>query len=280
MTTDAQTVIDTLRASHDRLVEISGQISDDQLTGRAYPSEWNIAQVFSHLGSGAQIMGMYLEAALTGAEPPARTAFPPIWDVWNAKSPQLQRADALGSDAALLERLEETTAEQRATVTFALWGAPSDIANLANTRLAEHAVHTWDIAVARDPAATILPAAVGLLMGGSAGLDGPVGRVVMRSAKPGPWQGRIRVVTTDPSRRFALTLGDQASLTVLDGESSDAEAAESGAFDADLVLPAQAWIRLVFGRLDPAHTPPANPPGNVQATGVTLDDLRASFQGF
>ncbi len=40
-----------------------------------------------------------------------------------------------------------------------------------------------------------------------------------------------------------------------------------------MTLPAEAFVRLVYGRLDAAHTPP------VDTDGVSLDDLRAAFPG-
>ena len=43
---------------------------------------------------------------------------------------------------------------------------------------------------------------------------------------------------------------------------------------SELRLPAEALIRLVYGRLDEAHTPPA------ETAGVELDELRQIFRGF
>jgi hypothetical protein len=40
--------------------------------------------------------------------------------------------------------------------------------------------------------------------------------------------------------------------------------------------PAEALFRLVYGRLDPAHTPPLQ----LDAPGVAPDDLRAVLPGF
>ena len=50
--------------------------------------------------------------------------------------------------------------------------------------------------------------------------------------------------------------------------------AGEGAIKATLRLPAEAFVRLLFGRLDPNHTPP------VQTEGVDLDLLRQAFPGF
>src|SRR4051794_22643282 len=41
-----------LRSSVDRLRGLTARMSEQELTGRAYPSEWTVAQVLSHLGSG------------------------------------------------------------------------------------------------------------------------------------------------------------------------------------------------------------------------------------
>lgn len=43
---------------------------------------------------------------------------------------------------------------------------------------------------------------------------------------------------------------------------------------ATVELPAEAFIRLVYGRLDAARTP------TVRTEGIELDDLRAVFPGF
>jgi hypothetical protein len=66
-----------------------------------------------------------------------------------------------------------------------MFGMDLDTAGLARMRLGEHAIHTWDIAVALDPAATVAPDAVSLLIDA-------LGQLVARTAKPsGParrWQ--------------------------------------------------------------------------------------------
>src|ERR1700728_4495504 len=70
--------------SHLRLAEIVGTLSPEEVAGPSYASEWSIAQVLSHLGSGAEIFGLFLDAGLTGQDPPGREAFGPIWNTWNA----------------------------------------------------------------------------------------------------------------------------------------------------------------------------------------------------
>jgi len=253
--------ISALRHSHDRLRASVELLGPDQLTQRSYPSEWTIAQVLSHLGSQAEIFGLMLEAGLAGQEPPGREEFPPVWDRWNAKDSQAQASDALRADQATLERLESMDAGERERLHLKLFGMDIDAAGFARMRVSEHAVHTWDVVVALDPAATLAPDAVALLID-------TLPQVAGRSAKPDGQQRKVRVSTTDPAREFILETGDEVTLSSSDGDATP----ELGL--SELRLPAEALIRLIYGRLDEAHTPPA------ETAGVELDELRQIFRGF
>jgi hypothetical protein len=66
----AEAHIDALRSSVNRLHDLASQISDTDLPGRAYPADWSIAQVLSHLGSGAVITQRRLEDTLAGSATP------------------------------------------------------------------------------------------------------------------------------------------------------------------------------------------------------------------
>ena len=253
--------ISALRHSHDRLRADVEPLGRAQLEQPSYASEWSIAQVLSHLGSQAEIFGLFLDAGLAGQDPPGREEFVPIWDRWNAKDPQAQASDALRADQATIERFESLDAEQQARLRLKMFGMELGATGLARMRVGEHAVHTWDVVVALDPAATVAPDAVALLID-------MAGQVAGRSAQPDGQQRTVRVSTTDPKRQFILETGDEVSLTAADGDATP----EPGL--AELRLPAEALIRLVYGRLDEAHTPPA------EATGVELGELRQIFRGF
>ena len=100
MEQDPRVWIATLRSSHERLAALVEPLSPEQLRAQSYDDDWSVAQVLSHLGSGAEISLMSLPAALGQAEPLDRaTAFQPVWDVWNTKSPDEQAADCLTWDA-------------------------------------------------------------------------------------------------------------------------------------------------------------------------------------
>ena len=66
MDNDPRVLIAVLRDSHDRLASLAEAVSEDFLTHISYADAWTVAQVFSHLGSGAEISVMLLEAALGG----------------------------------------------------------------------------------------------------------------------------------------------------------------------------------------------------------------------
>jgi hypothetical protein len=78
----------------------------------------------------------------------------------------------------------------------------------------------------------------------------------------------VQITTTGPARRLLVEAdAEGARLTPSEGVP-----ARPG--DATLALPAEALVRLVYGRLDEGHTPP------LEGDTAVLDDLRGVFPGF
>ena len=229
-------VIDALRQSQNRFTSVVSPLSDTAVRDRSYDDEWSIADVASHLGSQAEIFGLFLDAGIDGTEPPNHDAFLAIWDRWNAKPPTEQVSDSVAANESLVARIEEIPTDDRGAFAVEMFGGTRDLDGLAAMRLSEHAVHTWDIAVALDPEATVAPEAVGLLVDQ---LPGTASR-----GKSVPGAAPVVVATTDPARTYRITFEPDLSVQVVDGVAA-----------ADLTLPAEAFLRLVYGRLDPAHTP-------------------------
>jgi hypothetical protein len=75
----------------------------------------------------------------------------------------------------------------------------------------------------------------------------------------------VRVDTTEPVRTFVVDVGDEVAVRPADGDEQ---------VDGALTMPAEAFLRLVYGRLDPAHAPAVASSGS-----RGLDDLRATFPG-
>lgn len=251
---DNGTWIEALRSSHDRFSALVAPLDADGVRAPSYDSEWSIADVASHLGSQAEIFGLFVDAGLAGAEPPGGDAFGPIWEVWNTRSPEDQVTESVAANEAFVQRLEALPEAEQASFALSMFGSEFDLARLAAMRLGEHAVHTWDVAVALDPSAEIAADAVDLLVDTLAVTAG-------RAGKPLGEPRDIVIATTVPEREFVLATGPEVSLS-------------GGAGSADLQLPAEALVRLVFGRLDPEHTPAG-------VTGVELlPSLRTVFPGF
>jgi hypothetical protein len=128
-------------------------------------------------------------------------------------------------------------------------------------RLAEHVLHAWDIAVTADPQTALQDDEVPFVIDS-------LPRIASRSGRPVPQAPPVRVVMPDLQRSFDLTLNGESPIL--------APATTSGPDDAAarLHVPAEAFIRLVYGRLDADHTP-----DSVRADGIDLDTLRRAFPG-
>ena len=61
---DARSWIEALHKSHDHLVALLDGMEPGRLTGPSYCDDWTIAQVLSHLGSGAEIFSLMFEAGV------------------------------------------------------------------------------------------------------------------------------------------------------------------------------------------------------------------------
>jgi uncharacterized protein (TIGR03083 family) len=256
MTESHRSAVETLAASHAHLLEVVA--SAGPVTDASYCSEWTVAQVLSHLGSGAQIGLLNLRAALAGDPPPEREQYLAIWDVWNAKSPEDQAADALVADADYVSTWQGLDDAALDALRVPMMGRELDAAGFVAMRLFEHAIHTWDIEVMSEPAVGVLRVATELLV---ERVPDRIGRAA-RGVKPASTPVRLEFTTTEPAQRFALAI-EPETVSIDDGSGDDGEVA----------IPAEALLRLISGRLDLAHTP-----DSVRVDGaVSLDELRALF---
>jgi uncharacterized protein (TIGR03083 family) len=250
----------SLRAHHDRLAQALGTLGSDQLAGPSAASEWSVAQVLSHLGSGAEIWYGPYSAGLAGqASTPADNQA--IWDRWNASSPEEQVAGFLEHDERFVALLEATTADQRATATVDLgfFPEPVPLARAVGMRLNEVALHTWDVLAGIDASATVDAEAADLLLdeyaGSAAYMLGFIGKPE-ELAEPA-------VVDLDG---YTLRIDD--AIAISQGSPAQPSATLHG--------PHEAALRLVSGRLKPGYTA-----DEITVSGnVALDDLRKVFPGY
>jgi len=244
-----------LRASVARLRELVQGLDDDRLEVKSYASDWTVADVLSHLGSGAVLMQRRLQDARDGTEVPEDYA-PAVWDEWNAKAPRAQADDCLAADERLLEAADAVRAADRATLTLSFGPVSVSFDEAFALRLNEHALHSWDIEVVFDDEARLAPDATAVVVDNLA-------MIARFTAKPTGVEREVRVRTSDPARHFTVRLT---------ATSAELLAGDAGA-QPDLELPAESFCRLVYGRLDPDHSPA------VDANGEVLDLLRRVFPG-
>ncbi|HVV74516.1 MAG TPA: maleylpyruvate isomerase family mycothiol-dependent enzyme [Mycobacteriales bacterium] len=260
MTSLADRTITAVGDHHDALADLVPNLTDDELSGPSGASEWTVAQVLSHLGSGAELGLVTFRALLAGEPTPDGEFNQKVWDRWNAMSPRDQAAGFLEHSERLLDAYEELTREQRENVQvqLAYLPAPIDIATLVGMRLNEVGLHSWDVRVALEPTAGLDEEAAAILAEQHAG---GLSFMLGFTAKPDAL-GRQAVVALGDYR---LVIAERVGLI------ASTEAA-SATFDG----PLEAFIRLISGRLKPDHTP-----DGVAVTGdVSLDELRKVFPGY
>jgi uncharacterized protein (TIGR03083 family) len=246
-----------LHASVDRLRSLVGPLDDAALLTPAYPSEWTIADVLSHLGSGAVIMQRRLDDGLRGEDSPDDFA-PSVWDTWNARDARAKADDGLAADRTLIDRIDSVGEAERETFGFSIGPMEFDFPGFVALRVNEHVLHTWDVEVTLDPTAT-LPADAAAFV---------VDRLDLIARFTGAPTGSTRTVviqTHEPDRRFVIELTPEAVTFGAGGG--------DGSEPADLELSAESMIRLVYGRLDAAHSV------GVRGDEAALDELRRVYPG-
>jgi uncharacterized protein (TIGR03083 family) len=263
MATLADQTIAALRSGHEELAALVRDFGPGDLIRPSGASEWQVSQVLSHLGSGAEIGLAVLTASQTGVLAPDGDFNRKVWARWDAMAPAEHVSGFLDANQRLVEAYESLDASTRAELRIDLGFLPEpvDVATAARFRLSEFALHQWDVEVSFNPYATVTPEAVRLLLNQIGSLLGWIGRPEALAGRQATLVLRLR----EPDQSYGLRLGDRIELT---------DAPEHP--DGELVAPAEVWLRLAVGRLTPRYTP-----DGVRVTGpLSLDDLRQVFPGF
>ena len=260
MASTRDAVIDALHASHRRLAMLDGGLDGgldegaDLAARQSYCTDWTVGQVLTHIGSGSEIFDGMLEAGAQQRPAPDSSQWQPVWDRWSVLAPDEQIHRGVEASRSFLEHLDAFTEEEGATPRGCdVFGAERDLEGLARLRLSEHVVHTWDAVVVLEPTAVLDSEPVGLILDQLGWIIGYVG-------KPSDTPTTVRLTATDLDRTFLLDIG--AESVVLTETAADVDAA------GQLAMPGEAIVRLVYGRLDPDHTPA------IDIAGVDLDFLR------
>lgn len=249
--------IAALRSEYDMLAGLVRTLTDEQLAATSGAAEWTVAQVLSHLGSGAEIGRAPIARA--AGETVAVEDNQTIWARWDASAPRAQVEGFLEYNGRWLETVEALTPEQRSSLTVDLGFLPEPVSLLTalGMRLNEVANHSWDVRVAFDPDAGVDADSAAVLVDL---LAGPVGFVLGFFAKAAELADPVSVAIPGAG----LVIDD--AVTVVDHLESP-----SATFNG----PAEAFVRLVSGRLKAPYDNGVTVEGS-----VTLDDLRRVFPGF
>ncbi len=260
MTDLVDSSIAALRTNHDELAKLVARLSPDDLARQSGASDWTVAQVLSHLGSGSELTRARLAPAVAGEATPEIDS-QSVWDRWNALAPEEQASGFLEHHEAVITLLEGLDEEQRKTLTVDLGflPEPSPLETFVGMRLNETSAHAWDVRVAFDPEAGLEATSADLV---AAQLAGGLRFMLDFAAKPQELAEPVVLALGG----YGISFGETVNLTV--GTPGDATATFHG--------PLEAAVRMLSGRLRPEHTP-----ADVEVTGnVTLDDLRPVFPGY
>ncbi|MFC0549053.1 maleylpyruvate isomerase family mycothiol-dependent enzyme [Kutzneria chonburiensis] len=263
MSSRAAQTIAALRRGHDEFVgRLAALGPDDIVRTSGGAQDWTVAQVVSHLGSGAVISKASLDAAIAGDDNPGMEFNKEVWARWDGMTPAEQVAafPAVNEElVAAYEALDGQALEQlRIDVGF--MPQPLDVAGHAGMRLTEFALHGWDVAVTFDPTAAVPRDAAVLLVD-------TIGPLLRFAGKADQIDGAVTVAVraTVPDRDLGLVIDDVVELTDV-----------PPAAEAKIIAPTEYLVRLFSGRHGAEHTPES-----VKVTGsLTLDDLRRVFPGY
>lgn len=256
----ANRAIASLREHHDQLTALVAAMGPEELRAPSAAATWRICDVLSHLGSGAEISVAGLIAARDGV-PAAPADHSAIWARWNAATPEEQAAWFVVHDAHLVETVEELTPEQVATAQVDMFFLPEPLplAGALGMRLSEVALHAWDVRAGLDATAEVDADAAEILLDL---LAGPLDFILGFAGKPDQLDQPAAIELAGRG----LAVDDTVALFI------EPPIAPTSRFAGS----AEAAVRLLSGRLAPAHTPET-----VAVTGdLDLDDLRRVFPGY
>jgi uncharacterized protein (TIGR03083 family) len=236
MTSLADRAVEADHSTYAATESLIATLTDQDLTKTSGSREWTVAQVLSHLGSGAEIHLATLQAAREG-EPRSADGNQAIWDQWNAMTPRQQADGFLDAGKALLSEYDDLDADERASlkVPLAYLPQPAGLDIFAGLRLNEAVLHGWDVAVAGDPDAEIDPVVAEVLVDL---VRGPIGFLPGFTGKADQVDGHVLLGVTAGSTSFGIDIGERVQL-VDQPEKADGE----------LRLPLTAVPRLLSGRI-------------------------------
>jgi uncharacterized protein (TIGR03083 family) len=209
---------------------------------QSYCADWLVFQVVSHLGSGARIGRMRLQAWTDHREPVSREEMQTVWSHFDSLRPNQMLAaytEAAGEYLAEVAALPDDVGAREVDG----FAGRRPLYGYQLSRLWELVCHAWDVYVARDRQARLAPDAVALLATLLQYVSIPVDQ--QRAAALAEQRVELRVI--DSRLVYALDLSGQRPRLVPGPASSPTTVIEG---------PADELVRFVSGRhFVPGTTP-------------------------
>jgi uncharacterized protein (TIGR03083 family) len=234
------------RVIRGQLARLAGELRRLDAAGWDAPSActgWSVKDVAAHMAESNDRFYQVISAALRGEVAPEFTA-PQRAErqaAVEAGSTDVIVEQLVGRGAACFDMLEGATAEELARGVTVPAGQLS-LAQVAPQRLSECTLHSWDIRVAREPGATLDADAVPLLLDGAIASAGRLGSRGAPSA-------RNATYAVDVTGSGGGPVG-----VVVEQRAVRASRGAPARPDATLRLSGEAFVRLVWGRLDLRRT--------------------------
>jgi uncharacterized protein (TIGR03083 family) len=241
----------------DRLTSYLEQLDADGWLEQSYCTDWLVYQVVSHIGSGSSIGGQRLHAWVGGGPAVTREAMQAVWGHFDSLQPQqmLQAyRDAVGEYLQVEAKTSDAAGEQEVEG----FAGRRPVWAYQMGRLWELTCHAWDVYVARERNARLVPEAVSLL------------------ASNAQYVGVIMDVQRAPRFRVGFRMTDAPDTYMLD-PGAERPRLQRGLDECQLVIegPAEEMLRLVAGR----HFVPGSRP-TLRAASGSVEDLTAVRRAF
>jgi uncharacterized protein (TIGR03083 family) len=237
---DARRVAVLSRAEHANLLAYLEQLPLEGWTEPSACRDWQVYQVVSHLGSQPEIHAAALRSGLRGAPPMTDEERKAIWAHFDSLQPGQVLAEYRRTNGAYIELVDWLTeAELGQKIPWFLGDTP--LAGVLAARLNEQTLHSWDIRSVRDPSATLTADNLPTLLDFN---QAALGRLAKPERAPTLHGQTIQLLLHEPDEALVLQVGPHG-VTTTPGQAASA--------DLTLELPAEAFLRLIWGRLDLAQ---------------------------
>jgi uncharacterized protein (TIGR03083 family) len=263
---DARRVARLSRAEYDDLLAYLERLPADGWTEQSACADWRVYQVASHIGSGQLINRSRFEAGLRDADALTEEQRKAIWAHFDSLDPDEMLPAFRKANDEYFELIDSLSSEELSR--FIPWLIGSvPVATALAFRLNEQALHSWDIRWARDRRAALSPTAAPDLLDLNLSPTSVSGLVKPERAE------RLSGSTI----QFVLSEPDGATTLELHGDGVVVSHGRGAGSDLTVELPAEAFIRLLWGRYD---VPAGLRSGQLRLSRPELADaLSALFPG-